>query len=50
MEEKNIGFSDDGDENIYNDDFDINQVGDKISSPVCELECVKKSAFTSQLV
>ena len=42
-------FTDDGDENIYNHDFDINQIDFKISSLVCELECVIKM-FTSQFI
>ena len=42
MEEENTDFSDNGDENIYNHDFDINLVDVKIPSLVCELECVIK--------
>ena len=51
LEKEYTDFSNDDDENIYNDDFDINQVDVKIPSLVCELECViEKSAFTSQLI
>ena len=38
MEVENTDFSDDSDENINNDDFDINQVVVKILNKVCELE------------
>ena len=42
MEEENTDFSDNGDENIYNDNFDINQVDVKKPSLNCELKSVIK--------